>query len=518
MAHCVTNATGISDGPTSGAPVGMAADRCAPTTYAARVSIVDERDATGAGLLSPEHRRLSVAVYTTIALIAFEGTSVGAALPQVAADLGDVDLLPWVITAFLFALGTTTVVAGPLVDALGSRSLFVWSSALFAGSGFAVGFSTDITVMIAIRVVQGGASGVLFAAVLAAVNLGFPDHLVGRAFAANSTVWGVVGAAAPAIAALMLGVASWRWIFFVNLPLGALALAAGIRTMPTRQPDSEPPSIDGRGAVLAAVFTLGSIAAVDQLGWRSVLFGGIAAVTIVAYARHARRVERPVVSLAHVAVQPYLSLALVPSIMLGAAFTTSLYVTVYVAAGRGVSNDAAAWSVLFFTIGWTLGANLATPLLRRRRPADIMSLGLATTTTGLAVVAASVAMNSALAVVFAGLFVVGVGIGLSTNASLVELRVVTPAAQIGRASAANQFARSQALTVASAAGGAILLVVVDRRLGSVGPVRDLLAGDDVDTGPAVAGAVRSGFTAVAITSLVVVLLAIPPMIALRRHT
>lgn len=474
-----------------------------------------------AGLLSPAHRNLSIAIYTTIALIAFEGTSVAAALPELAADLGDVGRLPWVITAFLFALGLSTLVAGPLVDALGSRTLFFWSALGFAGTGFAAGLAPTLDTLIAIRLAQGATSGVLFAATLAAVNLGFPSGLTARAFAANSTIWGAMGAAAPAIAAVMLSVASWRWIFFVNLPLGAVAVIAGRRAMPERQADAEPLSIDVRGAAFAAVFTLSSIAAVDQLGARSIAFAAVAAISVAGYVWHARRAERPVVALRHITAQPFRSLAVVPSLMLTAAFTTNIYVTVYVAAGRDVSNGVAAFSVLFFTLGWTIGANTSSVLTNRMSPESVMSVGLATAIAGTSVVVAGVGLDGPLPVAFAGLLALGIGIGLTTNASLVILRAATPPAQIGRASAANQFARSQGFTLGAAAGGAILLFVVDRRLGSVDPIRRLLAGDDLDTktftDAAVAEAVRAGFSAATVTSLVIMVAAIPSMRSLHRH-
>lgn len=468
------------------------------------------------GLLSPEHRSLSIAIYTTIALIAFEGTSVAAALPELAADLGDVGRLPWVITAFLFTLGLTTVIAGPLVDALGSRQLFFWSATGFALSGFIAGLAPTLDVLIGIRLVQGATAGVLFGATLAAVNLGFPPGLTGRAFAANSTIWGAMGAAAPAIAAGMLSVTSWRWIFFINLPLGAIAVFAGRRAMPGRQPDAEPLSIDLRGAGFAALFTLASIAAVDQLGLRSLIFATVAGGSIVGYGWHARRTEQPVVAIRHIAAQPYRSLAIVPSLMLTAAFTTNIYVTVYVAAGRDVSNGVAAFSVLFFTIGWTIGANASNAILSRSTPATVMSIGLATGIGGVAIVVAGVVGNGPLPIAFTGLLLLGVGIGLTTNASLVVLRAETPAAQIGRASAANQFARSQGFTLGAAAGGAILLFVVDRQIGSVDPIRKLLAGEELDGGPQVAAAVRDGFAAATLTSLVTMLLAIPAMRSLHR--
>ncbi len=474
----------------------------------------------GGGLLSPGNRSLSIAIYTTIALIAFEGTSVAAALPDLAADLGDVGRLPWVITAFLFALGSTTVVAGPLVDAYGSRRLFLWSATAFAATGFAAGLATSLDMLIVIRLLQGGASGVLFAATLAAVNLGFPSHLTGRAFAANSTIWGVMGALAPAIAAGLLSVASWRWIFFVNVPLGVVAIVAGRSAMPGRQPGAEPPSIDVRGALLTVAFTAASIAAVDELGVRSLGFAAIAVASVVAYGLHARRVERPVIALAHIAAQPYRSLAVVPALMLTAAFTTNIYVTVYVAAGRDVSNGLAAFSVLFFTIGWTVGANASSFMFGDRSPIDVMAWGLGSGIAGLAIVVAGVLPNGPLPVAFTGLLVLGVGIGLTTNASLIVLRAETATNQIGRASAANQFARSQGFTLGAAAGGAILLFVVDRRIGSVEPIRRLLAGDeqqDGAAGPAVAAAVRAGYGTAAIASLVVMVAAVPAMQSLRHR-
>ncbi|MEL6894239.1 MAG: hypothetical protein AAFP84_21790, partial [Actinomycetota bacterium] len=135
--------------------------------------------------------------------------------------------------------------------------------------------------------------------------------------------------------------------------------------------------------------------------------------------------------------------------------------------------------------------------------------------------------DTSLAVLFAGLLALGVGVGLNTNASLTELRRATPPASIGRVSAANQFARSQGFAVGAAAGGAVLLFVVDRRLGSVEPVRRLLEGDDVTpgdelvgsglTGDDVAAAVREGFSAASVVSVVVISLAIAPMARLVRR-
>jgi MFS family permease len=478
-------------------------------------------------LLSPPFLAASVAIYTTVALVAFEGTAVAAALPQLAGDLGRVDLLPWTITAFLFASGLATVLAGPLVDALGTRVIFRWSAAVFAGAGFTAGLAQTMTVLITIRMIQGAGSGMLIAATLAAVNLVYPDALVGRAFAANSTIWGVMGAAAPAIAAFMLTALSWRWIFFLNLPLGLISLVAGWRAMPARQEGAESTSIDWLGAGLIAAFTLTSLLAVDEIGIRSLLWAGVAVVAAVVYRFHARRRDKPVVRLEHVIGRPYLGLASVIGLLLVGAFATNIYITLYVSAGRGAGPGLTAWSVLFFTLGWSTGANVASRLMDRMSETTVMLLGVTSTVTGLALSAVAVGLTWPLPGLFSGLSLAGLGIGLSTNAALSLLRVATPSNQIGRATAAHQFMRNQGFTLGSALGGAVLLLVVSNSLGSVEPVQELLAGGGegaggagsgsaADVSASVAEAVQSGYGTTVIVSLVIAALAFVPMRHLRR--
>ena len=470
------------------------------------------------GLLSPQYRKISVAIYLGVALIAFEGTAVAAALPQLAADLGRIDLLPWIVTAYLFASGLSIIISGPLVDAIGSRRVFVAAAALFTITGFSAGLASNIHVLIALRLVQGAASGGLFAGSIAAVNLAYPSSLTPRAFAANSTIWGLMGAAAPALAALLLNVASWRWIFFVNLPLGLLCLLAGRDTFPERQPGAEPPSIDWIGAGLAGVVTFTTIAAVDELSVRSFLLLAVAAVAVGLFVMRARRVERPVLRLEHVAGHPYRSLGLTPTLMITAAFGTNIYVTLYVSAGRNWSADAAAWAVLFFILGWTAGANLSSLLQARMSGVDVMTVGLGAGIVGSATTAAFAWTDGSVVGVFAGLFFSGLGIGLCTNSALSLLRESTEPRQIGRAGAAHQFMRNQGFTLGTAGGGALLLLVVGRELGSVEPVQRLLAGEAVDAGPAIADAVRLGFAAVTAVSFGIMCLAVLPLLNLRKHT
>ncbi len=442
-------------------------------------------------VISRELLPAGFAIYMVVGLSAFEGLAVSAALPQVAGDLGGVGLLPWVITAYLLSSGVATVIAGPLVDAYGVRATYRWAVLVFAFAGFAAGLSPTLSTMVVLRLVQGIGGEFLVAIALTAVGLVYPDHLIGRAYAASSVVWGVMGVAGPALAAGLLTFASWRWIFFINLPLGLLALVAGWRVMPSPVGDSSP-RVDVRGALAIATIAAATVLGVDALDWRSSLWAGAAVASGLWYLRHARLAPNPVVRIEHIARQPFVGLAAGIGLVLAGAFTMYAYLPFFVRAGRGGSSALTAWSLLFFTVGWTSGAMIGSRMLDRRSESAMILVGFATIIPSMAVMAIGAGVNAPLWVVFAGSLGVGFGLGMATNAALTLLRASTSADQIGRASAAHQFARIQGFTVGAAIGGAVLLAVVGSRVGDVELVRDMLSGSAPATDVATK-AVQLGF-------------------------
>lgn len=468
-------------------------------------------------VLSPPLLPASLAIYTTVALVAFEGLAVAAALPQVTADLGGVELLPWVISAYLLAAGVATVVAGPLVDALGTRRMFRWASGVFVATSVGAAVAPSMPLLIAARLLQGVGGGLILAVAIAAVSLVYPDHLVGRAFAANSTVWGVMGVAGPALAALLLTVASWRWIFAVNLPLGGLAMVAGWSVLPDAQDDAEPATRDLVGVLLVAAFTTFTLVAVSELGLASAGWMAAAVLAAALYWRRTRRRQRPVLRLEHVAAQPYLGLGLGIALLLAGAIGPNSYLPLYAQGGRAATAATAAWSVLFITVGWTTGANIAGRISDRIAESSLMLFGFSLTLPTTVAAAAAVAVDGPLWLIFGVFFVMGLGIGIATNAGLTLLRALTPRAQMGRASAAHAFIRNQGITYGVAAAGAILLLVVARQVGDVETVREVLAGQEAELGGATREAISSGFAASLFTGAGLVGLGLVPVVALRKH-
>ena len=456
-------------------------------------------------VLSRQLLPASIAVFASAALASFQALGIAAALPDIATDLGNVSLLPWVITAYLLTSSLATVVAGPFIDAVGVSRMFRLAVTVFAGTGFVTALAPSMEVLVALRVLQGAGAGLILSTGTSAISLVYPQHLVGRAFAANATVWGVMGVAGPAVAALILTFLSWEWIFYANLPLGAIALVAGWRVFPG--PFGEAAGrFDLAGSSLLTVMTVATLFAVDSLDLRSLLWLAVAAAALAGYVRHARRTERPVVRLEHISPQPYRGLALSTALLLTGTFAMSTYIPLYVRAGLEQSPAVTAWSVLPLTVGWTVGAIVSSRLADRHSESWIVILGFIVGVPSLAVAWTVITADLTLYAAFGVFFVSGVGVGMSTNAALTLLRAVTHSPQVGRVVSAHLFARNQGFTFGSAIGGAVLLLVVSVELGDVELVRELIASPQGGGPPGAAAAVRSGFaTTVAVGFVLTVL-------------
>lgn len=473
--------------------------------------------ATVRDLFTTERRAAAVAILLTVALAAFEGLAVAAALPQVAADLGGIDLLPWVITAYGLTSGVATVATGALVDTVGVGRVFRAAVAVFTVGGVAAGLADSMPMMIAARLVQGAGGGGTIAVGLAAVGLVFPRHLVGRAFAVNSTVWGVMGVAAPALAAAILTIASWRWIFLVNLPLGAMSLAFGWRALPERPVARGRAAPDAVGLTMIAVFTLAVLWGVDALGPRSAVALAVAVGVGWLYLRRAAHSEQAALRPRHVLRAPFGPLAWAISLLLSGAIAVQSFVPLYVQGGRGGGTVLTAWSVLFFTAGWTLGANGGSKVLDHLAESTLVLVAFAVAVPGAVGTALLAAAGAPLWTIFAALTVLGSSVGAATNAALTLLRDVASDDELGRATAAHQFLRNQGIAVGAALGGATILLVVARRIGDTEQVRALLSGSGADASAMVADAIAAGFATASMAGAAVIATGVVPLLALRRH-
>ena len=466
-------------------------------------------------ILSRELLPASIAIYTTVAIVAFEGLAITAALPELAAELGNVTLLPWVITTFLLASAVTTAIAGTLIDSLGTSMVFRWATIFFASSSLVAAVAPSMQILLVSRLVQGASGGALISVGIAAVALVYPDHLTGRALAANSNVWGVLGFASPAIAAAMLEFGSWRWIFLIMVAICIVALAAGWRTLP-RAVEPQPLELDwvAAGLLVATVgFFLG---AVSDISVASLAMVGAGTVVGAVLWRRSHNQESPLVDPRFLRAFPYGHLAGAASLALAGMAGLSSYLPVYVRGARGGSASLAAWSVLWLTIGWTLAANIAGRVTDRVSEKTVLTTGIWIGPPAIASGWLAITLDAPLLAVFAAFFLMGMSVGTVTNAALQLVRRAVPAGLAGRATSAHAFARTMGMSLGAGLAGGVILAVVAARLGDVSQVRDALAGEGVALADDAARALSSGYATAHLVGLV--LACVATVIVMRLRT
>jgi MFS family permease len=467
-------------------------------------------------ILSPALLPASIAIFTTVAIVAFEGLAITAALPELAAELGDVELLPWVITSFLLASAVATAVTGNFIDSLGTSAVFRWATVGFAVASLIAAIAPSMGVLVASRVVQGISGGAIISVGIAAVALVYPGHLTGRAFAANSNVWGVLGFASPAIAAAMLEFGSWRWIFLVMVPICLVALIAGWRTLPGAI-QSSPLTIDWTSAALLVLSVGLVLGAVSDISMRSVYLLAAGAVFGFFLWRRSRRHPTPLVDPRFLRSHPYGHLAGAAGLTLAAMGGLSAYLPVFVRGARGGSASLAAWSVLWLTIGWTLAANVAGRVTDRVSERSVLTVGVFIGPLAIAAAWLSVILGAPLPVVFAAYFVMGTSVGTVTNAALQLVRRAVPDNLAGRATSAHAFMRTMGLSVGAGLAGGVILAVVATRISDISQVREALAGEATGLSGPAALALADGFGMAHLVAFGLMAGAVAVVMSMRRH-
>ncbi|HEY1513394.1 MAG TPA: MFS transporter, partial [Gaiellaceae bacterium] len=236
----------------------------------------------------------------TLALAALDQTIVATALPRIVGDLGGITQYSWVFTAYMLTSTVTVPLYGKLGDVYGRKQLFLFSIVVFLIGSALCGAAQSMTQLVVFRAIQGVGAGGLFPLSLAVIGNIVPPRdrgrwqgLIGAVFAASS----IIG---PAVGGFIVDNTTWRWVFFVNLPVGGLALLVISLTMPRRAPLTDH-AIDWLGAGILAAGTgsllLGLVWGGRQYPWGSghvVLALAAAVVLLVVFGFVERHAPEPI--------------------------------------------------------------------------------------------------------------------------------------------------------------------------------------------------------------------------------
>ena len=225
-----------------------------------------------------------------------DGSVVNVALPAIQADLGtSVRGAQWIVNAYMLTLSALILVGGAAGDRFGRRRVFCFGVAIFTAASLACGLAPGSGTLIAARAVQGIGAAFLVPGSLALISANFPQGERGRAIGTWAGFSALTAALGPVVGGWLVDAWSWRMIFFVNVPVAAVALWLALRHVPESRDEADPAGVDWRGGVVAAA-GLGAIVygltAASQLGWAhravlgSLVAGGVILAILLRLERH----------------------------------------------------------------------------------------------------------------------------------------------------------------------------------------------------------------------------------------
>ena len=445
-----------------------------------------------ARLLAPENRAVSLAVMASMALAFYNAISVPGALPEIGADLGRVALTQWVITVELLAAAVAVLAIGPFIDGSGVRRAYRLAIVGFATASALCAAAPTMEVLVGARMLQGLFTGALIGTAVTCVGLAYDSTLRPRAYALVASVWGVMGVAGPAVAAVLVSTLGWRAVFAANLPVAAAAAAAGWKRVPAEAMAQAEP-LDRWGLALMGGISVALLLATSTLQWSSVALMALAALLYGLYVRHARRRPGPIVHIAHITGRQWWPVHVVAIASIAGGTGASVFLPLYLKGARGTSLSFAAFAVLWPTVGWAAAAWVASKLQERMRAQSVVVIGSFVLTSGAVAVTVAVATTAPFPAVFAAFVWVGWGIGTITTSSLVLLQGRADSTEMGRVSSAHQFIRSLGWAYGAAVAGMVLFWVLGRKAGDVEAVRGLLDDSGASLDTALADALSSAY-------------------------
>ncbi|MFF5659824.1 MFS transporter [Streptomyces sp. P9-2B-1] len=204
-------------------------------------------------------RPVAAALMLGMGLAAIDGTIVATAVPQIVGDLGGFSVFSWLFSGYLLAVTVTLPVYGKLSDTFGRKPVLIAGIILFLAGSLLCAAAWNMAALIAFRVVQGLGGGALQGTVQTIAADLYPLRERPKIQAKLSTVWATSAVAGPAVGGLLAAYADWRWIFLINLPVGAVALWLVARHLhePARPRPATRPRVDWAGAL--AVFATGAL-------------------------------------------------------------------------------------------------------------------------------------------------------------------------------------------------------------------------------------------------------------------
>lgn len=414
-------------------------------------------------------------------LASLDQTIVGTAMPRIVTDLGGMEHYAWVVTAYLVSSTVAVPIVGKLSDLYGRKSFYILGVATFLLGSALCGAAQDMLQLIAFRGLQGLGAGVMQAIGFIVIGDLFPPARRARAQGIFVSVFGLSSIVGPSAGGFITDNFSWRWVFYVNLPIGLAALIVLALSFPNLRPNRRSRAIDYAGAGLLVLAVVPMLLALSMGGsslpWFSLpelaLFG-ISLLFTMFFLLNENRAMEPMLPLELFKNRVFsvaVSVTFLTGIgMFGAILFIPLFIQGVIGASATTSGNVLTPMMFSFIAGSVLAGQLIT---RTGRYKPFGTAGMVLVVAGMLLLSTMSPQTGYLrAIIYTA--VVGIGIGATMPAFTIAVQNSVPYAQLGVATSAAQFFRA----IGGALGTALMGTILTNRFASVleNQLKDRLAG------------------------------------------
>ena len=430
-----------------------------------------------------------IGILLALFLGALDQTIVSTALPKIVEDLQGLQRYDWVATSYLLASTVLVPIYGKLADMYSRKTIELWAVGVFLLGSFLCGLSGEfgalplvgdgMNQLIAFRAVQGLGGAGLFAMAFIIIADLYPPAERGKYQGFVGAVFGIASVLGPVIGGFLTdhgsgiipGIAGWRWVFYVNVPFGALALWFIITRMPKLEPKGEKQGLSYFSALLLVGGLVPLVLALrldkNQYPWGSpttLLLFAVAAVVLSFFVYRSLRSTRPILDLRLFQNRVFLTCNLA-LFLLGAAFLSTLvFLPLFMVTVVGVSATSAGVSLIPLSLGLVFGSTVSGQLVSRYGHYRMFMLG------GLVILFGGVVLLSRLTVdatfwqVAAYMVVVGLGLGPSFPLYTLAVQNAVEPRKIGQATSAVQFFRQIGQVIGVAIMGTVFATTLSHNI------------------------------------------------------
>ncbi|MFM2106605.1 MAG: hypothetical protein RL338_1637 [Chloroflexota bacterium] len=450
-------------------------DERAPEEVAGATPSLEEDPALG--LSRRQKFEILAAIMVGLFLGALDQTIVGTALPRIVTDLGGNDLYVWVVTSYLLTSTISVPFYGKLSDVYGRKPLLMGGIGLFLVGSVLAGLSSDMTQLILFRGIQGLGAGSLFPISLAVIGDLFSPAERGKYQGLFGAVFGISFLVGPALGGFLTDAVSWHWIFFVNLPVGAVALYVIWHLLPNIRRKDASRHFDVLGGVVFIVgiaMLLIGLTNKQSAEWTSPEVGGLIAASLAILAVFVlieRRAAEPIVPLDLFRNRTYASSIVSTFFVSTGFFGAVIFLPRWFQVVQGSSATESGYQQFPLLLG-LIGGSIASGQIvaRTGRYKALIAGSLALTAVGL-VLMTQLRATTELPVLWAWMFATGLGLGPTLAVYTIIVQNAVPFSRLGVATSNLTFFRQVGGSVGLAVAGTVFATALETEMpAQLGPV------------------------------------------------